>query len=327
MNNQMILQWSLTAIAAAIVFLIVSMVLARLRNEIAIGVINNIFAFLGWALGALMDLVAWVAKSLAQLQAWALHGMRQAWIRIDEHEIAQNLSALDVLSAAFFFALFLVLLGADAYFAAIRIPELLGATPPNLNPDLFTPVTVSYWVTVIVVIVASCADVWGLTHLLPPYVGAKAESTRKAMRIGALVALGLLILGGALQGLYSYELSSGQPIPIVDAFLNIMFFILGFIATGAVGIAVGYEFLAFLVMIPSILVLAPNILGLLLRIPTMMLDRAAALLVSVYDGVAALGYSLWNWISQITERRPWHVGPMPEFVNRPHVAQISDGED
>ncbi len=289
-----ILQWALVGLIGLIIFLVVSMLLARLYNLVALGILNNLFAIFGIVLRVIIGLLEWIGKEvLDKLYSFADAGLRQAWSRAKREDIARNLGALDVLGASFFFILFLILIGSDMYFAAVRMPELFHVTPPNLNPDLFTPVIVSFWVSVIVVIGAAAADVFGLTHLLPPYVGAQSQLQR-ALRIGALVSVGLLILAGMLQGLYSWELASSTPLPIVDAALSVLLFVLGFIATLAIGIPAPYEALAFLVLFPSLVRFIPTLLAFLINAPLNLLDVAAAILVNLYGVAAALGHSLWN---------------------------------
>ena len=318
----LILEWVLVGIVAFIIYLIISMLMAMVRNYVALGFINNLFVIFGVLFGVLNNIGRWFATQLDQLMVWGWQGLKHAWERAGEMTIANNLGALDVLTASGFFILFLILVASDAYFAALRLPALFGVNPPNLNPNLFTPVTVFYWVSMIVVIAATCADAWGLTHLLPPYTGAKG-SLRKTMRVVATVAAAILLLAGILQGIFSWELVSGVSIPIVDSSLNALLFMLGFIATAAVGIAVQYEALGLLVIIPGLLRLIPAFLARLLDFPLNLLNTCAMVAVSLYDALAIMGFHFWNWISDVMGRSKstWKVGRMAEFERRKSISE------
>lgn len=316
-----ILQWALVVIVGGLFFLLISMVLARFFNEVALGVINNVFAFIGWPFRVVIKLVEWVVDQLETLGNGAKEGMQEEWRQVKRNDKADRLGINDIVGAAFLFVILFMLGVGDLYFTAIRLAELFGGTPPPLSTGLTTPITMAYWISTLIAVAAACADAWGLTSILPMYTGATGVQ-QLWLRRGTLIGFFLLLLGGLLQGLYSWELVSTTTLPIVDALLSAMIFILGVIATTEMGVQGTYEFLGFVVMVPFILRVIPTLLAFLLNIPVAALDRIADILVNIYAVLAGLGLSFWNWFSQQSQDGRWRLRftKMPVWEKRKHIA-------
>ena len=115
--------------------------------------------------------------------------------------------------------------------------------------------------------------------------------------------------------------ASGQDIPLVDNTLSVLLFVLGFVATGIVGVAAGYEALALLVLIPSLVVFVPRLAIFALNAPLALLDTAGtAIAVALYDAIATMGFNVWNWLTRTPLGRSWNLVAMKPFRPRPHIA-------
>lgn len=292
--------------------LFVSIILAALRNPLAVNVLNGLLALLAAPFVILHKGIQLLIQGLGRFTAWLSRALSQG---------KGEISAWDIIGPLLYFIFFVILLSGEAYLAIITLPQLFGTQPPNINADLFAPTSAVLWVTIFITIGAAAADLFGLTHFLRPYSEATGE-VQWWMRVIAVVSLGLLGLTGILFGVFRALLVQLLTTGAVNIVLNVLFFFLITIAALAAGFSLWYGLLALFLVSSSIMNLASHILMFLLLIPVNIIDKVAEVLVGIYDALALIGRGLWNYISQITSKKTWKIPRLADWVSRPHIADV-----
>jgi hypothetical protein len=313
MSTQLIVQIILGALAA----LVVSIILAAIRNPLAVYVINLACAL---AAGAFIIVV----KGLEFLIPYVHRFIR--WLQQSISAGQSDFGFLDIVGPIMYLACFVVLILGDAYLTVIRLPLLFGGEPPqNLNAQLLAPFTAILWVTIFVSIAATTFDIFHLTHFMRLYEKATGK-VDLVLKIAALVAFGLVILTAVLFGYFSKELTSNTSLTqgntFVDGLLAIMFFVVLTVATIAAGPSLWYGIAPLLLFIGSVLTVVAHILVFLLSIPIEIIDRIAGLLVGLYDALALIGRGFWNYLHQLTEGKRGEIPAIAEPDKRDHIIDV-----
>jgi hypothetical protein len=306
---------SQVATYAAIAFggLIASMLIALVRNVMAIKVLNNgVFAILAAPFV--------LAGHGFHLLIYGLNTLVD-WLKGTLSPSRDSVTFWDITGPLLYFIFFVVLVAGDAYLAVITLPQLFGGGRPNLNPELLVPASAVMWVTIFLTIAGVTADLFHVTKFLRPYTEATGQPQRW-LRLGALISMGLLVVAAVLFGIFRALLANLVSNGLVDGLLDIVFFVLLTIATAAAALAILHSVLAAIVFGASMIKLGARVLTYPTSIVVNMLDKVAELVVGIYDVPARIGESLWNYLSQLTANKPWRVGRIPQFQDRQFLGDV-----
>ncbi len=302
-------------IAIVVGALLASVVLAAIRNPFAVKFINLIFAMAAALFIIVVNGLKYLIARLGQFIAWLKYSISPDG----------DLSMANIVGPLVFLVALAALTASDAYLAILTIPQLVGGTPPNLNPNLLAPSPRSCGYASSSLCLQPCSTCSASPIFFIP-TPSRRERIRTVMQIAAVAAFGIALLTAVLFGVFRHELADPLSTQVgagfLDGILIVLFFVSVSLALVAAGPSLFEGFAPLMLVLCSILNVLAHVVAYILSFPIELLDRIAGLVVGLYDALATIGRAFWNYLAQITDGTRGELGEVPPLEERMHIKEV-----